>query len=499
MLKEKKNLILKSIKLFVLHFIVLSFLIGVEWFLIDYLFNLEKVLDVLSLTPIFNLFILLVSFVVSVKVIRNNDKVFFDRLYKKIFLIYILQVFILTGLYLLISRVLDLDIFLFGGLIILLYCLYYVLNFAYLVVFQSKFRKIVIYSLCIFFSVYFVILISTQIIYEKEYKKYQAKDNLIYYHQLDFTEILGERKLKDENSAEELIELVKISLKQDRIEGKEEKRVYINPTDEQLALLSKIVEKRYLDIADEYLSKEIQRTVPELIIPTSGLRYFYQGVLVLSEEKIEAGSKEEAKKLLDELLLLGNQLLETDSLLPYSIGRSMLEDTLGVLEENFSDEIDRESIESMKSELDKMHAGFRVFFNPAVHMGENRPDVIEDLIIFLKNYEVYEDVVKDDFDYEMINSFLANDFWLNNILSLNGTNQSEKFFLSMLEKIFTLNYGLNFAEKYIVYSQIKHFAQKPGHELLRYYFEMDSYDYVEEKLESEDKAFLIQKKIIYNL
>ena len=493
-----KKIYLASVKLFILHTLFLVVLASVYPLFVDYIFNVEKLFDVLLITTIFNILALIISFYFAVKIVKKERSELFENHHRLVLFFYVLNLAILVSLifiFLIIFKGLAISIFLFGGLILLLYIYYYFLRLVYCISFFGKLRLTFIVLTVILLVGYSLFLFLPQNNYKKIYKQTEVKSNFSYFHELDLYNIVGKRDLQDKNSAEGLAELINMIATDEKILDEGEKLPYILPTEVELDLLSRISDYQYLNFSEEYLTREIRQTGATIVAPLNNLRSFSRGVVKLAEQKISE-DRGEAIGMLDNLLLLGNQMLsaKNETLISKLVGESMLRAGLGELttiyeNDNFKIEATTEKIK----ELDDMRNGQRLLRTAVFHMNDEMVGSSKNTAIFFKHFASQKHNIGNDFDVEL----LKNNPSLIDGLITDYSTDLEKLVLSAMVLPIMLPFELNIGNDYIIYRETKKLAQEPGHEMLDYYFKTSFADFMKNRDESQEKAMLIATEEVF--
>ncbi len=485
-----KKIYLASLKLFSWHLLFLGGLVGVYRLLVNVILNTEKLFDILFITTIFNILALIISFYFAIKIVKKEEKELFKYHHRLLLFLYILNFVILAlivFIFLIVFKDLSLSLFLFGALILLLYVYYYFLRLTYYILFFGKLRLTIIVLVVILTLGYSLLLFLPQSNYRKIYNETKVGADFNYFHRLDLDDIVGKRNLQDKNSAKDLVKLINLLATDEKILDEGEKLSYILPTEVELELLSDIVKNIYLNISEEYLSKEVRKTGGMIVTPLNDLRFFSRGIVKLSEQKKEQGYDDESIEMLNNLLLLGNQMLsiKNDTLISKIVGDSMMREGLAelmVVYEN--DDFKIEAIASMIKELDDIRNGQRLLRTTVFHMKDEVIGSAKNTAIFFKHLVAQKDNIGSDFDMELItnNMSLADGFIIHDSTNL------KKFVLSFMILPITLPFELNIGNGYIVYRETKKLSKEPGHEMLDYYFKTSYTNFTEIREANRKKA-----------
>ena len=468
-----KKIYLASLKLFSFHVLFLSVLIGAYRLLVNLILNAEKLFDVLLISAIFNIIALIVSFVFAVKIVRNKNSELFESRHRLVLFLYTLNVFVLILLifiFLIVFKGLPVGIFLFGGCLLLLYVYYYFLRLLYYISFFGKLRKTAIVFVVILIVGYFAVLFLPQSNYKKVYNETEVKTDFTYFHNLDLEEIVGKRDLKDKNSAKEITELIKLTASDEQLQDEGEKLRYILPTEIELELLSSMAGNKYLSFSEEYLSKEIRKTGIRVLAPLNNLRTFSRGAVKSAERKKTEGLEGEAVDILNNLALVGNQMLnaKNDSIITRLVGASIAQAGLdGLFQIYENDNYKIEIITSKKKEMDNMKNGNRLLQAAVFHMNDEILGSSKNTAIFFKHFAAQKHNIGGDFDERLVVNYNSH---LSGYITDNAEDL-ERFILSISALPAIAPFELNIGNNYIIYREIKKLAQESEHEILNYYLE----------------------------
>ncbi len=495
-----KNIYLISIKLFSLHILFAGALIGAYNLLVKQIFNVEKLFDVLLITTIFNVIALIVSFVFAVKIVGKKNNELFESRHRLALFFYVLNVFLfilLIFIFLMMSKVLTASIFLLGSCLVLLYIYYYFLRLVYYISFFNKLRKTAIVFVVILAVGYSLVLFLPQSNYKKAYGQTEVKVDFTYFHNLDLDGIVGNMDLKDKNSAKEMSELINLIATDEKLLNEGEKLSYILPTEIELELLSDMANNKYLSFSQEYLSKEMRITGIMIAVPLNDLRAFSRGAVKLAERKRTEGFEDEAVGILNNLLLVGNQMLnaKNDTLVTKLVGESMMHDGLdGLLQIYENDDLKIEIIADLDNELNNMRNGCRLLQTAVFHMNNAIVGSSKNTAVFFKHFAAQKHNIGSDFDERMV---VNNSSLIGGYITINTTDL-EKLLFSIMTLPIRLPFDLNIGNNYIIYKEIKKLSQESGHELLNFYFDNTYSDFIRAREEGTEKAGFIYVEIFSN-
>ncbi|MEA3449387.1 MAG: hypothetical protein U9Q85_00170 [Patescibacteria group bacterium] len=481
-----KKIYLTSLKLFALHILFFSIAIGIYCLSVNVILNAEKLFDILLITKFFKLATLTVAFVFAVKIVKQKNDKLFNNHYRLILLFCAVNIFILllaVFLFLVIFKNFHAGFFLVGGSILLLYVYYYFSRLVYYIAFFGKLRRTTLVLAIILVVGYCLVLILPQRNYQKIYSETEVKTDFTYFHKLDIDDIAGKRDLQSKNSAKKLTELINLVSDDSQIKDKGEKLSYILPNEEELRLLSEIANNEYLSFSDEYLPAESRRMGIELIVPLNNLRTFSRGVVKMAEINRNTNLEEEAINMLNNLLFVGNQMLDAknDTLIVRLVGDSMMRsgfEELSVIYKNDNQKI--KIINKKIKELDDIRNGQRLLRTAVFHMNDEIVGSSKNTAIFFKHYIAQKDNIGSDFDYQIIGGLVNKKASINGYTTIDSTDL-EKLILSIVALPIMLPFELNIGNNYIIYREAKKLSKEPGHELLKLYFENGYSDFMKLK------------------
>ena len=269
---------------------------------------------------------------------------------------------------------------------------------------------------------------------------------------------------------------------------------YVLPTESELALLSIIAGNKYFSLSEEYLSKDMRQTGTVTFVPLNNLRFFSRGLIKLAEQKRAEGFGDEAVSMVNDLLLVGNQMLgfESDTLITKIVGESIMHDGLDWLLKIYeNDDFKIKIITHLDNELDNMRNGSRLLQTAVFHMNNAIVGSPKNTALFFKHFTAQKHNIGSNFDQRLV---------FNNISLIDGyisddTKDLEKLALSIMVLPVMLPFELNIGNNYIIYKETMKLAQEPGHEMLNYYFENTFSDFIEKREENRKKAELISQEI----
>jgi hypothetical protein len=470
-----KKTYLVSAELFLRQMIYFAVAVIAYYFLVDVILNLEKLFDVLFLSPLFYFIALIISFILAVKTVKKKNAEIFSNHRRLVLLFYVVNIFVASlpvVAFLIFFKSWPVDL-----LLLELFCLYAYYYFSRLVYRESFTGKPWVTAMVlVVLSIvgYSVAFIPPLLNYQKAYKEIKIEDNFIYFYKLDLSALVGEKQFEKKNSAKEMIRLIKLINADEELKDKGEQLSYILPTEEELALLVDIADNEYLSFSDEFLSKKTREAGGTMIISLNNLRLFSRGLAKVALSESAVGSKEEARKKLDDLMLVGNQMLDADndSLIVRLVGESMIREAFVVLSQINYDGYEADIVATKIEELENMRNGNRALMSGLTEMNNKFFGSSVGAASFFKHLEAVKEDVGDDFDDSLITYFLSGRFIVSNLTypdSEGGVLQESV--ISSIEFLQIIPYMVSETGKgYIVYREAKKLSQEFGHETLKYYF-----------------------------
>lgn len=489
-----KKMYLASLKLIFWQALYLGATLTIYYFLIN-IFGLHKLFDVLRINFLFNFSVFITSFILAVKTVKKKEPKVFAQ-HRLFLLFYALNIFILFSLAALLL------VFFKGwsiGIILLIlflsYIYYYFCRLVYREAFWSKPWLSAIVLVIVVSVGYSFAFIPSFINYHKEYETAKVGDDFTYYHKIDLDGIVEKRELENENSAREVLELIKLINKRDVIIDPGEQLPYIIPTKEELDLVSSIANKSYLDFSKEFLSEKSRATGAIVVLPLNNLRIFYRGAIKMALLEYEAGSTNEALKTLDDLLLIGNQMIdaEGDYTLLRSVGSGMIRETFGNLLQLYEDDSPEAiAINDKIKKLDDMQRGRQSLLSFSFHISDNMIGSSKNTASFFKHLEAAKDNIGGDFDSNLAKHFLSRKISLSDVITEDNRIEFENVMGPLVILPIMMPYivstEFNIGNDYIIYREMKKLSKEPGHELLEKYFSTSYSDFLKDYEEASEEG-----------
>ena len=310
-------------------------------------------------------------------------------------------------------------------------------------------------------------------------------------------QIIGTGELENKNSALEMAELINMIAKNEKLKNDGETLYYILPNEAELKLLSNIADNKYLNFSEEYLPENFKKTGATIVAPLNGLRGFARGIVKLSEEKAENNQKDEAIAILNNLIIVGNQLISNsdDVLIIRIVGGSMMQDGFdGLLKIYEFNENKVKFINKKKNELTAMRDGNRYLLMAISHARNEVVGSAKHTALFFKHYEAQKHNIKNDFDHNLSSNFSHSMLKEYIRLNKNGPSLDEAVFSTVVLTAM-LPFNLNIGNDYIFYKKTADIADEPGHEYLKNCLDNSYPENIKNYEENTAEAMLISKKI----
>jgi hypothetical protein len=490
-----KKMYLASLKLVFWHALYLFVALAVYYLLVNVIFRVDKLFDVFRINFLFNFLVFITSFILAVKTIKRKEANILTK-HRLFLLCYALNIFVLVCL--IVSPLIFFKGWSISAIFLILllaYIYYYFCRLIYREAFRPRPWLSAAVLGIVILILYLIAFTPSFIDYQKEYEKIKVSDDFTYYHKLDLSAIVGERELENNNSAREIAKLAKLTDNSERITDSGEQLSYIVPTKEQMDILSAIAGKDYLSFSKEFLSEKARATGATMTLPLSGLRYFSYGVAKTALLKYEAGSEEEAKNDLNNLLLAGNQMIDAggDSSVVRSVGESMIRKAFGVLTQIYGDDSLEAAIISAKTkELDSMGGGSQSLKMYLWSANEDMIGSSKNAALFFKHLDIVKNDVGGDFDFSLAKYFLSKKTYLNeSMIDISGNKLEDIVAPVVILPVivpYLIGFEMNIGNDYVIYREMKKLSKEPGHELLKNYFSVSYSDFLKEYNEASEEA-----------
>lgn len=353
-----KELLVLFLKSFFINTLLLGVLYGTYNFflgLIDY--SAVRMLNILLVNTAVEIILSGVAFILTIKILsKNNKEVLQNNIGKLIIFLILTQLLISIAL---ISGYVSLyypkKYFtpIITYILILHFLNYLYLNIVYSIFVLKKYRKTFAALILVALSAYAISFSIYRINFNKDYKKAEIKNEYILSPTKNIEGVVNKKTSQNGNSAKEFVTYLKDLKKREQIENNTKNSLcYIRPNLKDFERISKINQKKYLSLSEEYLPDDIILANKEFTLSCGVLRALSRGNIKLAEEKIKNGEKIVAETRLKQMLLFADQLIRSrdDSLILKLTGIAIAKDNGKKLLELNSD---NSELKKYLEELDK--------------------------------------------------------------------------------------------------------------------------------------------------
>lgn len=295
-------------------------------------YSTTRLFNILLITVTIKIILLAVAFILTIKILsRKNQEAVHGNISKLILATVFLQLTlgIIFAFFYLNSIQLPAAYHTPIYVYITIICLsnYLLLNIIYSVFILKKHIKIFIAIISLLLVVYITNISIYKINFNKNYKNADIQENFYLYPKTDISNIFKNNIAQNGNSAETMIELFNALNDREQLKDDAEKNApgYIEPTENDLKILSRINQAKYISLSEKYIPDDIILCRECMILPLNNLRAFSRGVIKTADEQISQNQYSKAIDSLNHLLLFGDRLVrdKDDGLITRLVGISM--------------------------------------------------------------------------------------------------------------------------------------------------------------------------------
>jgi len=474
---KPKALLFLIIKVLLLNRLIYALLAGsYDFFLNTISYSIVRILNILLINAVVYVIIVAVSFLLTIKIFnKKNSELIRNNIGKLILLIAVFQLMFgaisvfygLRSVDLLDSYHTSFYVYAFLGSLLSCMFLYIIYSFFFL----KKYVKLGLVIVSLIVIAYGANIAIYWVSVSRNYRSADIQEYFHLYPKSDIRNIVSLNKDKIGNSAQYLAVLISSLSNRELIKDSadESTQDYIQPTEDDLKILSQIADNGHVSFSEAFIPDDILLERDNMIIPMNKLRNFSRGIVRLADERILAGQFAEAENDLNNLLLLGDQLLrdDDDGLIIKLVGISIAKLSSSKLIELHKNEVE---LERYLTKLEEVKRSVSLITELGLNVSEGYYNT-RDVALYFKYLDMCSDLaichrplIKHSF-YSMDISLLLHGVGYMEFPDDIGVNISESLIGMVSGVLVKMNVGKNL----VFYKKVVELSKKEQSQMLNFY------------------------------